>query len=115
MMNKQIENNRIFLLLLELISKFIFSGKGGKFIADMDADTIELLCREAENNNLGILLYYYCGRDNVLPDTYLNKWSVDFRTMSAYELRRANELRNIYKILAGGNIDAAPLKGACLA
>ncbi len=115
MIKKQIDNSSIFLLLLELISKFIFSGEKGKLIAEMDVDTLELLCEEAENNRLGVLLYYYCWQDNVLPDTWLNKWSTDFRAMSAHELRRANDLKNIYRILADNNIAAAPLKGACLA
>jgi len=114
-MDNQAENSRIFILLLELISKFIFSRNGIAFIRDMDENTLELLCQEAESNRLGALLYYYCGQDNVLPDIWLDKWATDFRTMSAYELRRAGELKNIYKILAENNIVAAPLKGASLA
>ena len=114
-MDNQAENSRIFLLLLELISKFIFSEEGNTFIADMDEESIELLCQEAENNKLGILLYYYCGQDTILPESWLNKWSPEFRIMSANELRRAGELKSIYNILAENNIDAAPLKGAYLA
>ena len=114
-LNKQVENNRIFLLLLDLLSKFIFAEGNGKLISGMDANTLELLCRKVEENRLGSLLYYYCQRDKLLPIFWRNKWSADFRAMSANELCRANELKNIYKILADNNIDAAPLKGAYLA
>jgi Uncharacterised nucleotidyltransferase len=114
-MDIQAENSRIFLLLLDILSKFIFSGGNSKSIAKIDADTLELLCRKADDNSLGSLLYYYCGKDQVLPDLWMDKWSADFRTMSANELRQADELKNVYKILADNDIEAAPLKGACLA
>jgi Uncharacterised nucleotidyltransferase len=114
-MDNQAENSRIYLLLLDILSKFIFSKGDSKSIVDMDTDTLELLCRKAEDNRLGILLYYYCGRDKVLPESWMDKWSADFLELSANELRRADELKNIYKILADNDIEAAPLKGACLA
>lgn len=114
-MDKQAENDRIFLLLLDILSRFIFSQEGRKSIAGMDIDTLELLCREAEDNRVGILLYYYCGRNKVLPELWVNKWSAEFRELSANELRRADELKNVYKILADNDIEAAPLKGVCLA
>ncbi|MCK4981953.1 MAG: nucleotidyltransferase family protein [Victivallaceae bacterium] len=109
------ENNRIFLLLPDILYKFIFSKGNSKSIAKIDADTLELLCREADDNLLGSLLYYYCGKDQVLPGSWQDKWSADFRAESANELRRTHELTNIFKILADNDIEAAPLKGACLA
>ncbi|MBU8902068.1 MAG: nucleotidyltransferase family protein [Victivallales bacterium] len=114
-MDKQAENSRIFILLLDILSKSIFSKKGSELIVDMDADTLELLCRKAEEHRLGILLYYYCRQYEILPELWMDKWSVEFRTMSANELRQADELKSIYKILTENDIEFAPLKGAYLA
>ena len=114
-MNNLTENSNILLLLMQLLSKLIFSGGGAEFIANMDTDTLELLYRKAEDNRLGKLLYYYCVRDKVLPVQWADKWAADFRTASAAELFRAEELRKVYKIMADNGIEAAPLKGICLA
>ena len=114
-MDKQAENSRIFILLLDILSKSIFSKKDSQLIIDMDADTLELLCRKAEDNRLGTLLYYYCREHKVLADVWMAKWSAEFRTMSANELRQADELKNIYQILTDNDIEFAPLKGAYMA
>jgi len=113
MMKNLSKNNN--LLLLDILHKFIFSKKCGTSITDVDANKLELLCREADDNLLGALLYFYCGKDNILPEFWQKKWSLDFIKNSADELRQAEELTFILKLLADNDIEAAPLKGACLA
>ena len=114
-MDKKAENSRIFILLLDILSQSIFSEKGSGPIVDMDEDTLELLCRKAEEHRLGILLYYYCREHKVLAELWMDKWPAEFRTMSANELRQADELKSIYKILIENDIEFAPLKGAYMA
>jgi len=114
-MEKSSENNKKFLLLLDILSKFIFLKNGSEFISDIDTDTLELICHEADDNHLGTLLYFYCIKAKTIPDSWQAKWSTKFITNSAGELRQANELTRILKLLADNKIEASPLKGACLA
>jgi Uncharacterised nucleotidyltransferase len=114
-MDKKTKSSKEFLLLLDLLSKYIFSGQGTEIISAMDAETLELVCAEADENRLGALLYFYCGKDKILPDLWQDKWSAEFISKSAEELRQATELKSIFKLLSDNNIESAPLKGVCMA
>lgn len=114
-MYNQIENSKIFLQLLDIVhAAIVLEGRidlnQNKILPDM-----EQFCHEADVNRLGPLFYFYYGEFDILPDFWKKKWATNFRAASAIELRRADELAKIYRMLASRHIECAPLKGAHLA